>query len=166
MKKVHRHEMVVEEGQVCRYMVYVRKGLLRQFYFKNGKDITEHFTCEGHIAYCIESIFRNEPSRLMMEALESSELCLIPYASLVKLSQVYRGVADWLRHFLENNLILHQMKADSWRFESVQERYERFLKEFPTVAYRASVNDIASYLLMTPESLSRVRSAVLKKNSI
>lgn len=62
--------------------------------------------------------------------------------------------------FSGNNLILHQVKADSWRFESARERYERFLREFPTVAGRASVNDMASYLLMTPESLSRVRSAV------
>lgn len=96
----------------------------------------------------------------MMEALENSELCLIPYAGLVELSLLYKGIAEWLRHFLENNLILHQVKADSWRFESARERYERFLREFPTVAGRASVNDMASYLLMTPESLSRVRSAV------
>lgn len=165
LKNVHKSEMVVKEGQICRNMVYVRRGLLRQFYYKNGKDVTEHFTCEGHIAYCIESIFKNKPSRLMMVALENSELCLIPYASLVKLSLDFRGIADWLRHFFEDNLILHQVKADSWRFESAQERYERFLKEFPSVAFRASVNDMASYLLMTPESLSRVRSAVLKKNS-
>ena len=96
----------------------------------------------------------------MMQALEPSELYLIPYASLVDLSLQYRGIAEWLRHFLENNLILHQVKADSWRFESARERYERFLREFPTVANRASVNDMASYLLMTPESLSRVRTAV------
>lgn len=165
MKRVHKREMVVQDRQVCHYMVYLRRGLLRQFYFKNGKEITEHFTCEGNIAYCIESIFKNKPSRLMMEALEDSELCLIPYNQLVKLSREYVGISEWLRHFLEDNLILHQIKADSWRFESVQERYERFLKEFPTVACRASVNDIASYLLMTPESLSRVRSAVLKKSS-
>lgn len=152
--------MVVKDGQVCHYMFYVCKGLLRQFYFKNGREITEHFTCEGNIAYCIESIFKNKPSHLMMEALENSELCLIPYAGLVELSLLYKGIAEWLRHFLENNLILHQVKADSWRFESARERYERFLREFPTVAGRASVNDMASYLLMTPESLSRVRSAV------
>lgn len=165
LKKAGRKEMVVRDRQICHYMVYVRKGLLRQFYFKNGKEITEHFTCEGNIAYCIESIFKNKPSRLMMEALEDSELCLIPYNRLVELSREHAGIAEWLRHFLENNLILHQVKADSWRFESAQERYERFLKEFPTVACRASVNDIASYLLMTPESLSRVRSAVFRKLS-
>ena len=160
VQKVRKRQMVVEDGQVCRYMVYVCKGLLRQFYFKNGREITEHFTCEGNIAYCIESIFKNKPSHLMMEALEASELCLIPYVGLVELSLSYRGVAEWLRHFLENNLILHQVKADSWRFESARERYERFLRDFPSVASRASVNDMASYLLMSPESLSRVRSAV------
>lgn len=162
-RKIHKNEMIVSEGQVCRYMVYVCRGLLRQFYFKNGREVTEHFTCEGNIAYCIESIFKNKPSRLMMQALENGDLCLIPYTALVELSWTYKGIADWLRHFLEDNLILHQVKADSWRFESAQERYERFLKEFPTVANRASVNDMASYLLMTPESLSRVRSAAHKK---
>ena len=160
VQKVRKTQMVVTDGQICHYMFYVCKGLLRQFYFKNGREITEHFTCEGNIAYCIESIFKNKPSHLMMEALENSELCLIPYAGLVELSLLYKGIAEWLRHFLENNLILHQVKADSWRFESARERYERFLREFPTVAGRASVNDMASYLLMTPESLSRVRSAV------
>ena len=160
VQKDRKKQMVVKDGQVCHYMFYVCKGLLRQFYFKNGREITEHFTCEGNIAYCIESIFKNKPSHLMMEALENSELCLVPYAGLVELSLLYKGIAEWLRHFLENNLILHQVKADSWRFESARERYERFLREFPTVAGRASVNDMASYLLMTPESLSRVRSAV------
>ena len=148
------------KGEIQDQMCFIYKGMVRQFYFKNGREITEHFTCEGNFAYCIESIFKNEPSRLVMEALENSDLCLIPYAALVELSHTYRGISDWLRHYLENNLILHQVKADSWRFESARERYERFLREFPTVANRASVNDMASYLLMTPESLSRVRTAV------
>jgi CRP-like cAMP-binding protein len=163
-QQVAKKEMIVAEGQICKYMVYVCHGLLRQYYFKYGREVTEHFTCEGNIAYCIESIFKNKPSNLMMEALEDSEICLIPYASLVDLSLSFKGIAEWLRHFFENNLILHQVKADSWRFESVRERYERFLKDFPTVANRASGNDIASYLLMSPESLSMIRSAVAVKS--
>lgn len=157
-RKVRRKEMIVCDGQVCRNIVYVRKGLLRQYYYKGGREITEHFTIEGQFAYCIESVFRNTPSSLLMEALEAGELYLLPYNALVELGHHHIGLADWLRSFLEENLILHQVKADSWRFESVTERYERFLREFPSVALRASVNDIASYLLMTPESLSRVRS--------
>lgn len=165
-RAVRRNEMLVNDGQVCRYMVYVHSGLLRQFYFKNGREITEHFTCEGQIAYCIESIFRNKPTSLLMKALEDGELILIPYAHLVEQGRRYSGLAEWLRCFLENNLILHQVKADSWRFESVQERYARFLREYPTVAHRASVNDIASYLLMTPETLSRVRSQGHKRSDL
>lgn len=165
-RAVRRNEMLVNDGQVCRYMVYVHSGLLRQFYFKKGREITEHFTCEGQIAYCIESIFRNKPTSLLMKALEDGELILIPYAHLVEQGRRYSGLAEWLRCFLENNLILHQVKADSWRFESVQERYARFLREYPTVAHRASVNDIASYLLMTPETLSRVRSQGHKRSDL
>lgn len=161
--RVKKKERIVQEGQVCQHMVYVVRGLLRQFYFKHGREVTEHFTCEGHIAYCIQSVFRNEPSILLMEALEDSEICMIPYQSLVCLSEQYAGIAKWLRSFFEENLILHQVKADSWRFETAQERYERFLQDFPMVANRASVNDIASYLLMTPESLSRIRSTARKK---
>lgn len=165
-RAVRRNEMLVNDGLVCRYMVYVHSGLLRQFYFKKGREITEHFTCEGQIAYCIESIFRNKPTSLLMKALEDGELILIPYAHLVEQGRRYSGLAEWLRCFLENNLILHQVKADSWRFESVQERYARFLREYPTVAHRASVNDIASYLLMTPETLSRVRSQGHKRSDL
>ena len=161
VRKVRKKQMVVEDGQVCHYMVYVCKGLLRQFYFKNGREITEHFTCEGNIAYCIESIFKNKPSHLMMEALENSELCLIPYTGLVELSLTYKGIAEWLRHFLENNLILHQVKADSWRFETARERYNMLMHTHPEVIKRAPLSHIASYLLMTPETLSRVRSGIL-----
>lgn len=162
-RKVRRRELIVRDGQVCHHLVYVHSGLLRQFYFKGDREVTEHFTTEGNIAYCIESVFRSKPSALQMEALEDSDLYLIPYTDLVQLGLTYSGLADWLRRFLENNLILHQVKADSWRFETVTERYERFLNEFPTVANRASVNDISSYLLMTPETLSRVRSQVLRR---
>ncbi|MCM1108405.1 MAG: Crp/Fnr family transcriptional regulator [Clostridium sp.] len=157
-RRVKKRERVVGEGQVCRHLVFVRSGLLRQYYYKNGREITEHFTIEGQFAYCVESVFRCKPSALVMEALEPCELWLLPYGRLVDAGRAHAGLADWLRCFLEENLILHQRKADSWRFESVTERYGRFLREFPTVACRASVNDIASYLLMTPESLSRVRS--------
>ena len=52
--------------------------------------------------------------------------------------------------------MLSQYKADSWRFETSRERYARFVRDYPEIARRASVNHIASYLLMTPESLSRV----------
>ena len=62
------------------------------------------------------------------------------------------------RRLLENSLILSQRKADFLRFETANERYARLLKEHPEIVQRAPLSHIASYLLMTPETLSRVRA--------
>ena len=70
------------------------------------------------------------------------------------INRLYQKILEWA-------LMLSQEKADSWRFESARKRYLRFQQEYPEAAKRASVNHIASYLLMTPESLSRVRAGVL-----
>lgn len=154
-------EYLLFEGQISRYLYYIESGLLRQFYYKNEHDITEHFSCEGDIAFCLVSLFREEPTMLMIEALEPTLYHRISYAGLKKLLGCSFPLNNLYQKLLEWSLILSQRKADSWRFETVRERYLRFQREYPQVAKRASVNHIASYLLMTPESLSRVRSGVL-----
>ena len=152
--------IALNEGEVAHEIVFVGKGMLRQYYYKNGKDVTEHFSYEGCILMCIESLLKQEPTHLMAEALEPAVVYMLPYDVLQKLLEQSKEINAFYRKVLEYSLIVSQIKADSWRFESARERYERFLREIPTVARTASVNDMASYLLMTPESLSRVRSAV------
>jgi hypothetical protein len=143
-------------------MVYVDKGLLRQFYYKKGKDVTEHFGCEGTVVYCINSLFNEQPTDLMIEAIVEPTLVYnIHYRKLGGLIEEYNEIATMFRRMVEHSLVVSQNKADSWRFETAHERYNRFIKDFPDAAKRASVNDIASYLLMAPESLSRVRSGML-----
>ena len=116
-RELEKGEMLLNEGQISRNMVFVGKGMMRQFYYKNGKDVTEHFSYEGCILMCIESML--------------------------------------------NSLIVSQIKADSWRFETARERYNLLLHHHPEIVKRAPLSHIASYLLMTPETLSRVRSGVL-----
>ena len=62
------------------------------------------------------------------------------------------------RKVMEKMLVVSQIKADSLRFENAQERYVRFCQEYPNIVNRVSIADIASYLIMTPETLSRIRS--------
>lgn len=157
-KELSKGELFLNNSQVSKYIQYVDKGLVRQFYYKNGRDVTEHFTCENNVAVCIESFFRQEPTRLLIEALETTVLYCIPYSEIEILAYHKPEISILYRRFLEATLILSQQKADSWRFETVRERYERFMKEYPQAAKRAPIAHIASYLLMTPESLSRVRS--------
>lgn len=160
-KEYQKDEIVLEQGQVSRYMYIVEKGIIRQFYYKDGRDITEHFSCELDIATCLESLFLKQPTGLNIEAIESSVLCLLDYEKLKNLTNKYSDVNRFYQSILEYKLIVSQRKADSWRFESSRERYERFCKEYPIVSKRASIAHIASYLLMSPETLSRVRGGVL-----
>ena len=160
-KKYQKEEIILGQAQVSRYMYLVEKGLVRQFYFKDGRNITEHFSCEGNIVTCLESLFLKKPTRLCVEAIEPSVIYLLDYEKFKDLSGKYHDINKLYQSILENMLIISQRKADSWRFESSRERYERFCREYPVAAKRASIAHIASYLLMAPETLSRVRARIL-----
>ncbi len=161
IRSIPKGVLLLKEGEKARELVYVHSGMIRQFYYKKGKDITEHFTYEGRMAFCVKSLFKNEPAKLMMETLESSILYLIPYKKIKQLAMQSPKIAQLLLKIMEEGLLTAQMKADSNAFESAGERYEHFLENFPEVPKRVAVNYIASFLLMTPESLSRVRAGVL-----
>ena len=117
--------LFLSEGEVCTQLGYVYKGMVRQFYFKNKKELTEHFASEDNIFICIESFLRQRPANLLVEALENTVLYGIPHDPLLALCA---------------------------------EDYARLLKEHPEIVQRAPLSHIASYLLMTPETLSRVRA--------
>ena len=160
-KEVKKGTLLLKEGEVSRNLVLVGKGMVRQFYYKNKKDITEHFSYEGCIAICIESTLKQEPTHLMAEALEDCILYYLPYNKLMALTEISWEINLFYRKILEYSLIVSQTKADAWRFETAHERYQRLLNTHPEVVKRAPMSHIASYLLMTPETLSRVRSGVL-----
>ncbi len=157
--KFHKGDTILSEGTVCRALYFVEKGMVRQYYYKNGKDVTEHFSFEGRIVFCIESFLKQEPSRLIVEALEPAELHAIPYDDLHLLMQRNLEIAMLYRKILEHVAISSQQHADSQRFENASERYERLLREKPQIVLRAPLVHIASFLQMMPETLSRVRNA-------
>lgn len=157
-KEVEKGEILLNEGEISRHFILVGKGMLRQFYYKNKKDVTEHFSYEGNVVICIESTLKQEPTRLMVEALEPSIVYLLPYNKLTTLAELSWEVNMFYRKMLEFSLITSQVKADSWRFETASERYDKLMHYQPEVIKRAPLAHIASYLLMTPETLSRVRA--------
>lgn len=160
-REVAKGEVALSEGEVCGEIVFVAKGMIRQFYYKNGKDVTEHFSYEGGTVICIESFLKQEPTRLMAEAIETSIVYMLPYQALQNLINQWPEIHTLYRKILENSLIISQIKADSWRFETARERYNLLLSLHPEIIKRAPLSHIASYLLMTPETLSRVRAGAL-----
>ena len=161
--KFSKGDTILEEGKVCRALYFVEKGMVRQYYYKNKKDVTEHFSFEGRIVFCIESFLKQEPSRLIVEALENTQLFAIPYDNLHNLMESNQEIEMLYRKILEHVAISSQEHADSQRFENAAERYDRLLREKPEIILRAPMVHIASFLQMTPETLSRVRGAALAK---
>ena len=161
--KFQKGETILEEGKVCRALYFVDKGMVRQYYYKNKKDVTEHFSFEGRIVFCIESFRKQEPSRLIVEALENTKLYAIPYDELHNLMERNQEMEMLYRKILEHVAISSQEHADSQRFENAAERYDRLLREKPEIILRAPMVHIASFLQMTPETLSRVRGAATTK---
>ncbi len=162
-RKLQKGERLFDDGDICRDLVFVEKGMLRQFYFKNGHDVTEHFSYEGSILISIESFFKQQPTYLLAEALEPSEIYLLSYNQLRSNIASSWDIDTLYRRILEDSLITSQQKADSMRYESASERYNKLLQKQPEVIKRAPLSYIASYLLMTPETLSRVRAQLFSK---
>lgn len=154
-------EMILREGEVCRNIYYIEKGLVRQFYFKKDKDITENMAVEGSIVMCIESLFKEEPTLLQIKAIEPTIIYALPKAKLEQVALHNVNIQILYRKILEESLIQSQIHADMVRFETAKNRYLRLYKMSPKLILRAPLVYIASYLQMTPETLSRVRATTI-----
>lgn len=155
---LEKGDYFLHERQVCKYIGFVEQGMVRQFYTKGNRDLTEHFTYENGVFLCLESFFRQIPSYLQVEVLEKSVIYALPHDALMQLIRERQEIHYLYSGILENCLIISQQKADASRFETAHERYNRLLSQHPEIVKRAPLNYIASYLGMTPETLSRVRA--------
>lgn len=156
-KEYTENQLLIDSYKTCTDFYIIEKGIIRQFYYKEGRDISEHFSAEGDITFCVESIFLNSPSHLCMETIEPCVLHLLDYKKLKMLCNDNVEISNLYIRILELDLVLTQRKADSWRFETAKQRYDRFCEEYPSINKRVPIAHIASYLLMSPETLSRVR---------
>jgi len=160
-KKYAKNEFILKEGEVCENIYWIVKGLVRQFYYKNEKELTEYMATENTIVMCIESLFREQPTHLQIKTLEPTVVYCLPKAALEAVAMKSVNIQILYRKILEESLILSQIHADMLRFESALERYQKLVKRQPQLVLRAPLVYIASYLQMTPETLSRVRTAAL-----
>ena len=159
--KFAKNEKILGEGDTCEYIYWVVKGLVRQYYFKNGKDLTEYMATENTIVMSIESLFMEKPSSQIIQTLEPTIVYAMSKKELEAVAMRSVNIQILYRKILEESLIISQQRADMLRFESAQDRYQKLVKSCPQLVLRAPLVYIASYLQMTPETLSRVRTAVL-----
>ncbi|MBQ0074064.1 MAG: Crp/Fnr family transcriptional regulator [Prevotella sp.] len=152
---------ILEVGDTSKYIYYVHQGLVRQYYYKNDKEMTSFLGVDGSIILSVESLFRETPTQECIEALEPTYIYALPKKRLEEVALHNQNIQILYRKILEEALIASQVHADLVRFETAQDRYRRICKQMPKVVLRAPLVFIASYLQMTPETLSRVRSSTL-----
>ena len=159
-RKFHKGDIILSDGEVCTSLAYIEKGLIRQHYVKHDKDMTEHISCEGGVVFCINSYFHGIPTNLVIEALEPTIIWEMPRDSMETLAETNADLAYLYRRFLENSLMLSQVKADLLLFESAKDRYTKLMHLVPEIIQSAPLTYVASYLQLSLETLSRVRSSI------
>lgn len=155
--KVKRGNLLLKEGMIARQIYFVEEGILRLWYNHNGEEITLQFFQEEQWVSSFESFYDQLPSQFNLEAVTECKLWTITYDTLQQLINQDSNAKDTLfayivRRFGEySNLFLSRIK------NSPEERYEELLDLSPELLDRVPHYMIASYLGITPVSLSRIR---------
>ncbi len=163
--KLIRGKYLVKDGDVCNCIFYVKHGMVLQTYQKNGATVTENIAHEGDFTTCVESFFKRTPSQLELITLEPSIIYGIPFDKLFELAHTSYEICQLVFAFQQSMLFIFLRRADAMRFETAHDKYVRLIKEKPEIVRRAPMHNIASFLQMTPETLSRVRTLVNSEES-
>ena len=146
-------------GEVPNQIGFIVSGLLRLFYIDNtGAEINKYFCSENTLAISYSAFLLREESKLYIQALEDSQLYVIDYEAYNQLIESHICWEIAARKLAEMLFILKEKRESELLLSSAQERYLSFLKDYPHLERKLNQYHIASYLGITPESLSRIRS--------
>jgi len=158
-KKIRKRQYLLQEGNVCLHNCFIVKGCLRAY--RVGKDGTEHILRFGVENWWIsdhESYNTGEPSKGNIDALENSEVILIDKPAFVHLMMTIPKFKNFIDKLKARSFDASQNRIMSNISYTAEERYEYFITSFPDIFYRVPLHMIASYLGVSRETLSRIRS--------
>jgi CRP-like cAMP-binding protein len=152
--------VLVPVGGICRHVYYLEKGLTRTFYLKDGKEVTERFCAENSFTCSMAGHITNTPDGRQIELLEPSVIWSMPYEKLEKLYDEHHEIERLGRHIITLDLVAMHQRLSDLQFRSAEERYTNLLQSTPSLLQRVPLGIISSYLGITQETLSRIRSRV------
>ena len=156
-----KKQFLLREGEVCNRLAFVEKGALFSYSTtaKGAQNVIQ-FAFEGWWIADLYSFFTQEPSKLTIEALEDSELYLIDRHNHQQLLATLPKYETYTRLLYQNAYIALQRRLESTIGLSAEEKYRRLLEQYPELLHRMPLQLIASYLGVTPETLSRIRKQI------
>ena len=156
--------ILLSEGEVAMKLFFVVRGCLRIYFItEDGKDITAQFFIEDQIVASFESATTGTPSRAYIEAIEDSIVGSISLKVLKKILSTSTEMEEGFSRFLMKRLVYYMERCSSYILDNPEKRYLNLLENSPELVARLPKQYIASYLGITPVSLSRIRSRLKKK---
>ncbi|HTF20874.1 MAG TPA: Crp/Fnr family transcriptional regulator [Chryseolinea sp.] len=161
--EVKKRDKLLRDGERADYLYVVLKGMLRSYYLRNGVEITSRFMLEYHIVVSVNSFYKRMPGYEFIEAMEDSTLARIHYDTLQKLYTDFIEFNYTARILTEHYFSFTEERLFLLRKQKTEDRYRYFVEQYPELLNRAPLGQIASYLGMNLETLSRIRAKISKR---
>ena len=165
-KKLRKRQYVLQEGDVCKYLLFVEKGLLRMYHVDDkGTEHMIQFAWEGWWMADTYSFLSGDVSAYHIDAIEDAELLMITLPNFEALLLQLPVMERYFRILFQNNIISKERRLVNTISYSAEEKYTRLAAANPEMIQRIPQNLIASYLGVTPETLSRIRKKLIRSSS-
>lgn len=162
-KKIRKKQYLLQEGNICRHLAFVEKGLLRSYSVdEKGIEHMIHFAWEGWWMADMLSFLSNEPSTYHIDAIEDAELLLISQQDFEEMLLKVPVMERYFRILFQNNIISKERRLISSITNSAEEKYIHLTATNPELIKRIPQQLVASYLGITPETLSRIKNKLAK----
>lgn len=163
-KKIRKRQYILNAGDKCNYLTFVEKGLLRSFSTDdNGHEHVMQFALEGWWISDMASFLCGDDAIYNIEALEDSELLMLSLSSMDEMMERIPKMERYFRLLMQSNIIALQRRIRVVQTMSAEQIYLKLMEVNPEILNRAPQQHIASYMGITPETLSRVRKQVSSK---
>lgn len=155
-----KHDYFATEGEVQHNFGYIVSGAFRLYCInKEGKEYTQNFFCPNQLMAVYSSILKNEPSKYSVQALKDSVVLLMPYGDMLKLANSDMCWQVFIRKVTEYAYLEKEKRTSDLLFYDAKTRYYNFQNDFPHLEKLVKQHQIASFLGMSPETLSRIKKS-------
>jgi CRP-like cAMP-binding protein len=163
-KKLRKKQYLLQEGDICKHLCFVEKGALRAYVLdETGDEHITAFALEGWTTGDLSSFIKKEPATLNIDALEDCELVLVSKQAHDELLQKLPKYETYIRNLVTDAYIALQKRTTSMISLPLEERYKAFTQMYPSLVQRVPQHMIASFMGLSPETLSRVKSRLTNK---
>ena len=158
-RQLKKRSFLLQEGEICDFEAFILKGCIRSYYLdQEGVETILLFAVEDWWVSDLTSFAERTPSNLFIETLEDCELLCIDYAGKALLFEKIPAFDHMFRLLVQRSLSVLQQRLYGVLSQTAEERYLQFLEKYPLIAQRVPQHQIARYIGVSPEFLSKVRS--------